>query len=143
MIYTHRLPRRSDSHYDESFTLPAKLEAAGVKWCLATTGGAFNTPHERQLPHHAATAVAYGLDHSAALRSITLSAAEALGVADQLGSLEPGKRATLIITTGDPLEITTRITSAYIDGKAIDLRSKQTELYKKYREKYKQPGIID
>ncbi len=140
---THRLPRRSDSYYDEPFTLPAKLEAAGVTWCLATAGGSVQPPHERQLPYHAATAVAYGLDHDAALRSITLSAAEVLGVANQLGSLEPGKRATLIITTGDPLEITTEITAAYIDGKSIDLRSKHTELYKKYREKYKQLGIIN
>jgi len=140
---THRQPRRRDSAYDEAFTLPARLEAAGVKWCLATSGGTFQTPHERTLPHHAATAVAYGLDHDAGLRSITLSAAEILGVDDRLGSIEPGKSATLIVTTGDPLEITTEIRGAYIDGREIDLRSKHTELYEKYREKYRQRGIIN
>lgn len=139
---THRLPRREDSPYDEAFTLPARLDASGVRWCLATSGGTFQTPHERTLPHHAATAVAYGLDHDAGLRSITLSAAEILGVGDRLGSLEAGKAATLIVTTGDPLEITTDVVGAYIDGRAIDLRSKHTELYEKYREKYKQLGII-
>lgn len=139
---THREPRRGDSPYDEAFTLPARLQAAGIRWCLATSGGTFQTPHERTLPHHAATAVAYGLDHDAGLRSITLSAAELLGVDDQLGSIEPGKHATLIVTTGDPLEITTRVLAAYIDGRAIDLRSKHTQLYEKYREKYRQLGII-
>ncbi len=140
---THRQPRREDSAYDAAFTLPAKLEAAGVKWCLATSGGTFQTPHERSLPHHAATAVAYGLDHDAGLRSITLSAAELLGVGDRLGSIEPGKAATLIVTTGDPLEITSDVKHAFIDGREIDLRTKQTELYEKYREKYKQLGIIE
>ena len=140
---SHNLPARRDAAYDDPFTLPAKLEAAGVRWCMATNGGTFDTPHERSLPHHAATAVAYGLPRDAAIRSITLSAAELLGVADRLGSLEPGKLATLIITDGDPLEITTNVLHAYIDGRKINLRSKQTELYEKYREKYQQLGIID
>lgn len=140
---THRLPRRRDSAYDESYTLPARLEAAGVSWSLASGGGAFESPHERNLPFHAATAVAYGLDHDAALRSVTLSAAEVLGVGDRLGSLEPGKLATLIVTTGDPLEITTHVEQAFIGGRSIDLRSKQTELYRKYQEKYRQLGILD
>jgi len=140
---THRTPGRRDAAYDEPFTLPAKLDAAGLRWCLATGGGTFQTPHERRLPHHAATAVAYGLDHDAGLRAITLSAAEILGVGDKLGSLEPGKLATFFIATGDPLELTTTVERAFIDGREIDLRSKHTELYEKYREKYRQLGIIN
>jgi len=140
---THTLPARRDAVYDDPFTLPNRLEQAGLRWCLATSGGTFQTPHERNLPHHAATAVAYGLPHDAALRSITLSAAELLGVEDKLGSIEPGKLATIIITDGDPLEITTRVTQAFIDGREIDLRSKQTELYEKYREKYRQLESIN
>ncbi|MCA9311966.1 MAG: amidohydrolase family protein [Phycisphaerales bacterium] len=139
---THVLPSRRDNDYDECFTLPAKLEAAGVRWCLGTPGGSFLTPHERNLPYHAATAVAYGLDHDAALRSITLSAAELLGVGDRLGSLEADKAATLILTDGDPLEITTHVQRAFIDGREIDLANKQTALYEKYREKYRQLGLI-
>ncbi len=135
---TLRMPRRSDAAYDESFTLPAALEDAGVTWCLAGTGGSSN---ERNLPYHAAMAVAYGLDPDVALRSITLSAAELLGVGDRLGSLEPGKDATIIVTTGDPLEMATRVERAYIDGRAIDLSNKQTDLAEKYREKYRQLGI--
>jgi len=135
---THRMPRRRDSAYDDAYTLPMKLETAGVRWCLSTGGGPFATPHERNLPYHAATAVAYGLDHDAAIRAITLSPAEILGAGDTLGSIDPGKSATLILTDGDPLEQTTRIHMALIDGKRIDLRSKQTELNEKYREKYEQ-----
>lgn len=132
---THNLPRRDDSAYDEAFTLPARLEAAGVTWCLASGE---ETPHDRSLPHNAGRAAAYGLSKEAALRSITLSAAEVLGVADRLGSLETGKAATLIITDGDPLEVTTRVTGAFIDGRKIDLSSKQSVLAEKYRAKYRQ-----
>lgn len=136
----HRLPSRDDAPYDEPFTLPYELEAAGVRWALGASSTGYG--NDRNLPYHAATAVAYGLDHDAALRSITLSAAELLGVAETLGSLENGKSATLIITTGDPMEITTQIERAYIDGKEIDLSNKQTKLADKYRERYRQMGVI-
>lgn len=140
---SHRMPRRRDSNYDEPFTLPLKLEEAGVRWCLATGGGTFATPHERNLPFQAATCVAYGLDRDAAVRGITLSAAELLGVEDRLGSIEPGKAATIIITSGDPLEITTDVEMAFIDGRRTDLSNKQTDLAEKYREKYRQLGLIE
>lgn len=138
---TLKLPRRRDSAYDEAYTLPAQLEAAGVTWCLASNGGSFETPLERNLPYHAAMAVAYGLSPEAALRSITLSAAQLLGVGDQLGSLESGKAATFIVTDGNPLEVTTKVERAFIDGRAIDLTDKQTALAEKYREKYKRLNI--
>lgn len=138
---TLRLPRRIDSRYDDVYTLPATLESAGVRWCMASTGGPMDTPHERNLPYHAAMAAAFGLPRDAAIRSITLSAAELLGVGDRLGSIEPGKDATLIITDGDPLEITTRVERAFITGREIDLTNKQRLLNEKYREKYRQLGI--
>lgn len=128
-------PKRDDTGCDDAFTLPARLQAAGVRWCFASGE---ETAHERSLPYHAGRAVAYGLDHDAALRAVTLSAAEILGVDDRLGSLEPGKAATLIIADADPLEVTTHVTAAYINGRAIDLTSKQSKLADKYREKYKQ-----
>lgn len=135
---THAMPKRADSPYDDAFTLPARLHAAGVRFCIAS---ADKTAHERNLPYNAATAVAYGLDHDVALRSVTLSAAEILGVAagpGGVGSLEATKAATLMITDGDPLEITTRIERAFIDGREIDLSNKQTKLAEKYRAKYEQ-----
>lgn len=138
---TLRLPKKVDSDYDEIYTLPAKLEAAGVTWCLASTGGSQETPHERNLPYHAAMAAAFGLSPDAALRSITIAPAKLLGVGDRLGSIETGKDATLIITDGNPLEITTNVERAFITGREIDLTNKQRLLNKKYREKYRQLGI--
>ncbi len=139
---THRLPNRRDDEYDWSYRVPQMLEEAGVTWCLAATGGNFETPHERNLPYHAATAVAHGLDHDEAVKSITIDAAKLLGVDDVLGSLEVGKAATLIVTDGSPLEFTTEISMAFIDGRLIDLSNKQTELAAKYREKYRQLDLI-
>lgn len=132
---TLRLPKRDDSHYDEPFRLPLALEKAGLRWSLASGQG---THHERSLPFVAAMAVAHGLPKEAALRSITLSAAELLGVDSELGSLESGKAATLIVTDGDPMEMTTKVQMAFIDGREIDLSNKQTDLATKYREKYRQ-----
>lgn len=87
-------------------------------------------------------AAAFGLPQQSAVKSITLSAARILGVGDQLGSLEPGKSATFFIADGSILEITTHVTDAYIDGRRINLVSKQTRLRDKYREKYRQLGIL-
>lgn len=135
----HRLPGRRDHVYDEPFTLPLRLEAAGVRWCLASGE---ETAHERNLPHNAGTAVAYGLDPDAGIRSITLSAAELLGVADRLGSIEEGKAATIIVTDGNPMEMTTLTWMAFIDGRRISLADKQKILTEKYLEKYRQLGLI-
>ncbi len=137
---TFRMPRRADSDYNEAYTLPARLESAGVTWCLATEGGEFQTPHERNLPYHAAMAVAHGLSRDAAIRSITLGPATILGIGDKYGSLEVGKSATLIITDGDPLEMTTTVEHAFIQGREVDLSNKQTKLDEKYREKYRRSG---
>jgi imidazolonepropionase-like amidohydrolase len=126
---TYEMPHRADAPVDERFRLPARLEAAGIPWCLASGQGPAN---ERNLPYAAAMAVAHGLSADAAIRSITLSAAEILGVADRLGSLEPGKAATLIVTDGDPLEIPTNVTAAFIDGREVSLENKQTALAEKY-----------
>lgn len=131
------MPKRDDSPYDEVYSIPARLQAAGVRFCIASGE---ETPHERNLPYAAGMAAAHGLDHDAAIKAITLWPAEILGVSTELGSLEVGKSATLIVTTGDPLEVTSQVVYAYIDGRAITLSTKQTELAKKYREKYRQQG---
>lgn len=132
---THTFPKRADSPYDDAFTLPARLESLGVRWCL---GSADDTAHERNLPYNAAIAVAYGLDHGAAVRGVTLSTAQILGVGDVLGSIETGKHATLMITDGSPLEVTTSVERAFIQGRDVDLSSKHSKLAEKYREKYRQ-----
>lgn len=131
----YRFPKRADGDFDEPFSLPAKLKAAGVRFCLTSGEEAAN---ERNLPYAAGMAVAYGLDRDEAVRAITLSAAEILGIATRYGSLQPGKSATLCITDGDILDITTQVERAWIDGRLIDLNNKQLELERKYREKYRQ-----
>src|SRR5205823_4003470 len=133
---TQRLPLRRDDDYEAPYANPARLQAAGVKFCIAGgTSGASEIGNERNLPYYAARAAAHGLAPEIALRSVTLSAAEVLGVEAELGSLEVGKRATLIVTDGDPLEIPTQVELAYIDGAPVDLRSRHTQLYEKYRER--------
>lgn len=128
-------PRHDDSPYDENYSLPARLAQAGVRFAIASGD---ETPHERNLPYAAAMAAAHGLARDQALRAITLSAAEILGVADRYGSLDEGKSATLLVTDGDPLEVSTVIEKAYIDGRLIDLSTKQSALAAKYRERYRQ-----
>jgi hypothetical protein len=135
----HRLPARDSDVYDEPYALPARLEAAGVPFAIATGD---EPAHDRNLPHHAGTAAAFGLSKEAALRSITRSPAEICGVGDRLGSLEPGKSASIIVTTGDPLEITSDVLAAFLDGREVDLGSRHKRLFAKYREKYRQLGLL-
>lgn len=131
---TERLPARRDDDYEAAYANPARLHAAGVTFCIAGLGQG-DLGHERNLGVHAARAAAHGLPRDVALRSITLSAAELLGVGAELGSIEAGKRATLIVTDGDPLEIPTQVHLAFIDGARIDLRSRHTQLYEKFNER--------
>ena len=129
------LPRGRDDDYDEPFTVPAKLFREGVKFCIS---GSSSEGNDRNLPYHAAMASAYGLPKEEALKSVTQYAAEILSVADRVGTLAKGKDATLIVASGDPLEITTQIEKMYIQGREIDLNNKQKTLYRKYQEKYRQ-----
>lgn len=131
----YRLPSRRDAPYDAIYALPAQLEAAGVRYCIGTDGR-FGASMVRNLPYHAATSVAFGLSESQALRAVTLSAAEIFGVADSLGSLDAGKDATLFIADGNILEIPTQVTHAWIQGRKVDLTSKHTQLYDKYKVRY-------
>ena len=130
----HRLPDRRFEEYDEPETLPLKLYNAGIPFAIISED---ESPHERNLPYQAARAAAFGLPKEVALRSITLSAAQIFGVADRVGSLEIGKDATLIVTTGDPLEIRSSVVLEFIQGKRVDLSSRHSRLYEKYREKYR------
>ena len=132
------LPLRRDSEYDEPYTLPDKLFRAGVEFCIG--GMAAMNGNERNLPYQAAMAAAFGLPKEEALKAITLYAAQILGIVDRAGSLEVGKEATLIVTDGDPLEITTQVEKLYIQGRPVDLDTRQRALYRKYREKYRRLG---
>ena len=123
-------------------TKAAMLYKAGVQFCISSSGSAGGAYRVRNLPNHAAMAAAYGLPKDVALKSITIYAAEILGIDSQVGSLEAGKDATLFISTGDPLEIRTNVLQAYIQGRKIDMGDKHKALYNKYQEKYRQLGIL-
>jgi imidazolonepropionase-like amidohydrolase len=134
----YRTPLRSWEPYDWQFTIARKLQEGGVKFAIAGDGSASN---ERNLPFHAAVSAAYGLPRGEALRAITLSAAEVLGIADRVGSIETGKDANLIVTNGDPLDEPTATELEFIQGKKVELTSKHTRLFDKYHEKYRQMGL--
>lgn len=135
---THKFPRRADLPHDAAFTLPAELTSLGIRWCMSS---ADDSAHERNLPYNAAKAVAFGLEHDEGVRSLTLSTAQILEIDHLVGSLEPGKLATLVVTTGSPLEITSTPVMAFVQGRQITLESKHSELARKYREKYRQLGL--
>ena len=132
------LPMRRDERTDTKYTVPRKLWENGVKFCTIASTSNFQTPHQRSLPYHAAMTAAYGLPKDEALKSVTLYAAEILGISDYVGSLEKGKDATIIVTTGDPLEITSNVELAFINGAQTDLSDRHKSLNDKYREKYRQ-----
>jgi imidazolonepropionase-like amidohydrolase len=123
-----RLPAREDDPYDEPFTLPRDLARAGVKFALTSPASS----NVRNLPYEAGFAEAYGLAHEDALRAVTVSPAEILGVADRIGTIEVGKTADLVVTDGDILEIRTQIKHLFIAGKNVSLETRQTRLYQRY-----------
>ncbi len=128
------IPSNADDPYDAMYTNAAKLAAAGVTFAIADGGGS-NGGDDRNLPYQAGMAAAFGLDKTEALRSVTLYPAQILGVGDELGSIEVGKSATLVLTDGDLLEIRTNVLQEWIDGNTIDLESKHTQLWKKWRDR--------
>ena len=136
----HRLPLRDWEPYDAPFTAAARLHEAGVTFAIAAGGAGAGSENARNLPFEAATAVAYGLPRDVALASITLTAAEILGMGDRLGSIDPGKEATFFAVDGDPLDIRSHIERVWIAGREIDLsQNRQHRLYEKYRNRPKAP----
>ncbi len=126
------VPRHRFDAYDENFSVPAKLLAAGIPFCISDGGSTFGAMNARNLAYNAGMAAAFGLPRDEALRSITLSPAQILGVSDRLGSIEPGKNADLMVTDGDPLEITTRVEQVWIAGKLMPMENRQSRLFEKY-----------
>lgn len=101
-----------------SFETAGKLDAAGVPLALQSGYEAY-VPKTRVVLFEAAVAAAHGLDFDRALRSITLGAAEIVGVADRVGSLEVGKDGDLALYDGDPFEYVTHCVGVVIDGEVV------------------------
>lgn len=124
---------RDMESYDSQFRLPAQLHQAGVLLALSVGIGDSNETEVRNLAHHAAQAVAFGLPAEEAVKAVTLNPAKILGVADRIGSIEVGKDATLIALTGDLLDIRNNVRQMWIAGQAVNLENRHTRLYDKYR----------
>ncbi|MBX9624358.1 MAG: amidohydrolase family protein, partial [Gemmataceae bacterium] len=125
------ISREPGDRYDAHYEAAARLHRAGVRFCIRSAGG-YNT---RNLPYEAAMAVAYGLPPEEGLKAVTTAPAAILGAADKLGTVEAGKTANLVITTGDPLQATTQVLGLFVDGRPYEPTNKQTRLYDKYRKR--------
>lgn len=130
------LPDNADDDVDIVFRTPYLLQKDSILFCLQLEGD-MEAMQSRNLPFNAGVASAYGLTKEQALTSITGNAAKILGIDKELGTLEEGKLASLIVSDGDLLDIkTNNIILAYIAGKSVTLTNKQTELYLRYKTKY-------
>lgn len=115
--------------YDMIYANPGVLAKAGVQIAFQTSAAS----DSRNLPYNAALAVGYGLDADEALRALTINPARIWGVEDRLGSLEPGKTANLIVTSGDPLDVRTQIRHVFIRGVEQPMNDRHTRLYEQFR----------
>jgi imidazolonepropionase-like amidohydrolase len=122
------LPDEEDDPYDRLLTQPAELSQAGVKFAI----GSFDNSFARRLGQNAANAIAHGLSADEGLKAVTLYPAQIFGLADQVGTLESGKIANVIVTTGDPLELTTEVKYLFIKGQLTSTVNKHQRLFEKY-----------
>lgn len=106
----------------------ARLHAAGVTIAIST----FSAHGLRKLPQLAGNAVRDGLPWPAALDAITAAPARIFGIADR-GTLAPGAAANVVVWSGDPLEIGSAVEQVWISGRRFAPRSRQTELFERYR----------
>jgi imidazolonepropionase-like amidohydrolase len=120
-----------DEPYDVIFAQPSVLHRAGVRFAFSTG----STSMVRNLPYHAGMATAYGLPPEAALRALTLSPAEIWGMADELGSIEVGKRANLLIADGDILDVRTKVLEVFVDGRRASPDHRHLRLYKNFSDR--------
>jgi imidazolonepropionase-like amidohydrolase len=132
---TMSAPGRAHEGYDEAYGRAAALYQAGVKFAISGGAGSLYTD---RLPYEAGVAVAFGLPEEEAVKAVTINAAELMGLDDRIGSLEPGKQATLLITTGTPIDMTSDIEQAYIQGRELDMNDIQKHFFEKYMEKVRQ-----
>ena len=134
----HTRPELEDDDYDYTFKQAKILVDAGILVSLEPSGQ-MERMNSRNLPFYAGTTVAHGLTKEQALQLITQNPAKIMGIDTMYGTLEVGKSATLFISEGDALDMrTNQLTHAFIDGRNLSLETHQTELWKRYAEKYNQ-----
>ena len=132
----HRLPTQEDQDIKLPFKMAKILMDAGLL-ITVDVSGRMERMNTRNLPFYAGSFAAYGVPKEKAVQMITLNAAKIIGVADRLGSITVGKDATLFLSLGDALDMrTNQLTQAFVEGRALSLETHQTELWKRYMEKY-------
>lgn len=130
----HSLPTMMDDDVDQPYKNPYLLQKAGVLFAINDEDG---NSRYRNLPFNAGTAVAYGLTKEEALSAVTLNAAKILGIDGQTGSIEKGKDANIVVSSGDILDMrTNQITRAYIQGRELNMVDKHKQLAERYEYKY-------
>ena len=127
------LPQRDIDSHDVHFRAAGILDKAGVKMAHSVDMGAWGASEIRNIVYSAARSMAYGLPPEKALRSITLHPAQMIGVGERLGSLTVKKEATFIAVNGDLFDIRANVQRMWIEGKEVDLQSRHTRLFDKYR----------
>ena len=125
---TLTLPLDEDDPYDRLLSQPAELAAADVQFAF----GSFDNSFARRLGQNAANAVAHGLPYIEALKAVTVYPARIFGLGDQIGTIEQGKIANIIVTNGDPLEVTTEVRYLFIKGQLTSTNNRHKSLYEKY-----------
>lgn len=132
----HSLPQSEGDAVDLPYRLPALLQAGGVQFCLQNEGD-MEAMNARNLPFLAGTAMGYGLTEEQAVRSVSLSACEIMGIDKSYGSIEVGKNATLFVSKGSALDVlTNQVTSILMNGEFSPIGNFQSELYVKYKKKF-------
>lgn len=129
------MPSRDNDPYDQAYKNAGIMQKAGVKVALRTN----DAENVRNLPFNAGFAATYGMGREEALKAITIIPAEIFGIADQVGSIEPGKKANLFVSTGDPFEPATAIKHLFINGWNVPIESRQTLLYEEFLKR--DPGV--
>ena len=133
MRATQNMPNGDDDPYHQTFGAAATLQRAGVRYAMTAWGSSGPNPPSRTLPYEAANAVAYGLSPEEAFKAIKRYPAEILGLGDEVGTIEEGKLANLIVTDGDPLQIRTQMLFVIIRGQISSLENKHRALWERYR----------
>jgi len=125
-------PSEPEDGYDAPYRNVVELAKAGV---LISFSSGDDPAQGKDLPYHAAKAVAFGLPEEEAIRALTINPAKIFGVADRLGSIEVGKDADLFIATGDPLDMKAEVKQLVINGRAIDMSNWWETLYDKFKKR--------
>jgi len=130
-------PSRSSDKYDAAYTNAGLMQKAGLQVAIRTN----ETENVRNLPYNAGFAATYGMGRMEAFRAVTQVPADILGIGDQCGSLEIGKKANLFVTDGDPFETASQVKYLFIKGWNIPLESRHTLLYDEFLER--EPGLLE